>query len=196
VRLHSQFPNGKFNGFTRWGPGDSDDDNVATNLANHFKKHVCNSSGNFLVDATWWWRALDIKITAANLVNPGPSAAEQLYFTGPGGTQDPRRLDDFITNVVRPRGNLIDEIYGFRGHRYRDYAIKLSKELQGIVVEASDKVMIGGYTGNVGIFGRYDDADDVHSELGISSCYFVEKNQRGAKITTDKPNALWTMTRA
>ena len=196
VRLHTQLPDGKFGGFTRWGPGDSLDNNAATNLANHFKKHVCNSSGDFLVDATWWWRALEIKVTAVDLVHPNPTAAELLYFTGPGGIQDPRRIGDFITHVVRVRDNLIDAIYAAWGHRYRDYAIKLSKELEGIVVEAADKVMIGGYTGHVGIFGRYDDADDIHSELGISSCYFVEKDQRGAKITTDKPTTLWTMTKA
>lgn len=77
---------------------------------------------------------------------------------------------------------------------YRDYAIKLSNELSGIIVESSaEKVMIGGYTGHVTIFGRYDNQNDPVSELGISSCYFVEKDQRGAKITVNKPSKLWEM---
>ena len=192
IRVDKAFPSRQFSGFTRWGPGDADDNSAATNLSNHFKKHVCNSSGQYAVEAKWWWRALEIKVRPSDLENPPASPAEAAFFAG--GNLDPSRLDGFIDQVVRPRPALIDKLYGQYGTAYRDYAIKLSKELSGVVVEASaEKVMISGYAGHLTIFGRYDDYNDPASELGISSCYFVEQKNRNAKITMDKPNKLWNL---
>ncbi|NRF71716.1 hypothetical protein HLB44_32485 [Aquincola sp. S2] len=194
IRVKNAFPAARFTGFTRWGEGDAADHQPATNLSNHFKKHVCNSSGEYAVEARWWWRALQIQVRAADVPPPALSPVENGYFTGPGGTQDPRRLDPFIENVVRPRPALIEALRVAFESAYRDYALKLSRELSGVIAEANgDKVMVSGYTGNATIFGRYDDANAPASELGISSCYFVEAGQRKAKLTPDKPNRLWVM---
>jgi hypothetical protein len=193
IRVDKAFPSRRFTGFTRWGPGDAVDGSPATNLSNHFKKHVCNASGEYAVDARWWWRALEIKVSESDLEGAAASPAEKAFFRG-DGSLNPARLDAFIEQVVRVRPGLIDKLYLHYGSAYADYAIKLSKELSGVIVEANaEKVMISGYTGHVTIFGRYDDQDDPASELGISSCYFVERDQRNAKITLNKPNKLWEM---
>ena len=193
IRVDRDFPQRRFTGFTRWGPGDAVDNDPATNMRNHFKKHVCNSSGLFATDALWWWRALEIKVRVADLENPAASLADQAYFQVDGSLK-PARLADFIENVVRARPALIDKLYLHYGAAYCNYAIRLSTQLSGVIVEANaEKVMISGFTGNVTIFGRFDDQGDPASELGISSCYFVEAGQRGAKITVDKPNKIWEL---
>ena len=192
IRVDKAFPQ-RFTGFTRWGPGDALDNSPVTNLSNHFRKHVCNSTGQYPVDAKWWWRALQIQVRVNDIENPAATQDEQKFFRH-DGTLDPAGIADFIDQVVRARPALLEKLRLAYEAQYRDYAIKLSRELSGVLVEASaDEVMIGGYTGHVTIFGRYDDKNDANSELGISSCYFVETAKRGAKITLDKPNKLWEL---
>jgi hypothetical protein len=190
IQMRNAYPTSIFPGFTQWGPGSAA--TPALNYEEHFLKHVCDSTNAYLMEAEWWWRALSIRVTTADLVPP-PTQLELAYFPQ-GNSLDPRQIGPFITNVVRARVPLQQALFAAYGQAYSDYAFTLSRQLSNIMVESegNDRVLVSGFTGHVTIFGRFA---SLQGALGLSSCYFVIPAQRAVKLDPNKTTKMWPMHR-
>ncbi|KAA0997676.1 hypothetical protein FVF58_48010 [Paraburkholderia panacisoli] len=189
IRIVKKYPGWLFTGFTRWGPG-----NHATpqeNYEEHFKKHVCNSSLAFPEEAVFWWGALNISLTIADLQNPAPDPVEAALFDV-DGTLGRRGRETFLRAHLHSRMPLMNTLLAKYGPVYSEYAMRASREMGNVAIESDGSmVLISSFSGHVIVFGRFD--SDVSNETGLSTCYFVLQPQRPVKLNRDKPTKIMSM---
>jgi hypothetical protein len=185
IKIRNKYPDWKFTGFTRWGPGDQGAPDQ--NFKVHFLKHVCNSTRQFLDESVWWWRALEIRLPLSELHQPDPNPAETGLFQD--GFLARNSVESFLDNYLLNRPALMDRLFDAYGPHYTAYALRLSREMNNVIVENTG--MITGFGGRVIIFGRFD--SDASQDVGISSCYFVLPPQRAVKLAENKSTMLVAM---
>ncbi|WP_206952148.1 hypothetical protein [Trinickia acidisoli] len=191
IKIKNKYPGWRFSGFTRWGPGNHG--TPQDNYEEHFKKHVCNSTGAYPEETAWWWRALGIQLNLVQLQNPGPNGAEAALFEG-DGKLGRRGLDTFVRTHLQHRPLLMNALLATYGPAYTEYALQATREMGDVVIESDGTVaLISCFTGHVIAFGRFD--SEASNDTGLSSCYFVLPVHRKVKLNTDKPTAIMLMRR-
>ena len=195
--IHVHPPRCKFKGFGRWGCGDAEDKRVATNIRNHFKKHVLNAgkkSLEWLDECSVWWGLLDIKLDRSRLdrVPDGPKKEGALRCFDGQPVLPAAGIDEFLVQMneelKRQNSPLLEWLLGTYAIRYRDRTLAMATRLsKAAVFLERGAVYVSGACDQFYVVGRIDD-----NVLTISSCYVVRDIQ--AKLLSrgppDPPDAV------
>jgi hypothetical protein len=177
-RLAALYPPGKkFPGYSSWGAGDGGD--IASNVENHFKKHVLNARPVVLDDLTecpiWWTKlAIVLRVEQMKDVPVTPSKALALALFEPSGLLPAARVSAFLGHMrdelLRNASPLMAWFVANYKVKYKDATLAFSTRMLNTAVFLEGKLFLSGRFNEGGaafyIVGRLDD-----NVLTISSCY-------------------------
>ncbi|WP_296652004.1 hypothetical protein [Paraburkholderia sp.] len=197
--------NSAFAGFPQWGVGNSIPKSTATNLRNHFLKHVLDADplGH---DLDWkdelrhWWAELGVTLRrseAAGWLNPNGMAAVAALFnpaTGAASANDTLPMNQVLPFIaaLKAGGHMNQPFKDGMSNRYeipyRDRALAAGRAMTDKMVHCNradaNTVFVSGADGDIFVIARFEGP-----VLGISSCYFAQ--DRAAKLA-DRVQ-LWTL---
>jgi hypothetical protein len=197
--------NSVFAGFPQWGVGNSQPKSAATNLRNHFLKHVLDADplGH---DLAWkdelrrWWIELGITLrrneAAAWLVPVGMGAVAGMFdpANAAAGAGDPLPMNQVLPCIaaLKAGGHMTqafkDGMLARYEATYRDRALAAGRAMTNKMVHCTEgdanAVFVSGADGDIFVIARFEGP-----VLGISSCYYAQN--RAGKL--DDRVRLWDL---
>jgi hypothetical protein len=182
--------NSAFAGFPQWGVGNSNPKSAATNLRNHFLKHVLDADplGH---DLDWpnelalWWTELGITLrrneAAAWLGAGGMGAIDALFnpAIGAAGPNDALPMNQVLACIaaLKAGGHMNqafkDGMVGRYEAAYRDRGLAAGRAMTDKMVHCTlgdaNAVFVSGAEGDIFVIARFEGP-----VLGISSCYYAQ----------------------